>query len=291
MSRWLRWTGYGLLGLVALAVLAVAALYAATSIRMSRTHRFPDSPVRAATDSASLARGQHLVEAIGKCQDCHGDDYGGRMMMDSPVFARLAATNLTRGHGGIARYSDTDLERAIRHGVDPEGRPLLFMPAEAYAALGDADLAAVLGYLRTLSPVDREMPSPRIGPIARLLYLGGNFPLLPVELVDHERRPAAPAPGATVEYGEYLATVGGCRSCHGAGLAGTGDPAAPDITVTRLGAWTETDFFRALREGLRPDGSAIDPEKMPWVRSGRMTDEEIRAVWMYLRSLPGAAEG
>jgi hypothetical protein len=55
-------------------------------------------------------------------------------------------------------------------------------------------------------------------------------------------------------------------------------------------SWTEADLFRALREGRRPDGTVINSEKMPWVRSGQMTDQEIRAVWRYVRSLPGKAE-
>jgi cytochrome c553 len=226
------------------------------------------------------------VEAIGKCAECHGADLGGELIVDSPVFGRLAGSNLTAGAGGIADASAADLERAIRHGVGRDARALFFMPAEAFHALTDEDLAAVLGYLRSLPPVDREAPEPRVGPLARILYLAGNFPLLPVELVDHDARPAAPAAGVTVEYGEYLATIGGCRSCHGMTLAGDANPDAPNITPGRLGSWTEADFFRSLREGRRPDGTAIDPEKMPWVRSGQMTDDEMKAVWMYLRSVP-----
>ena len=291
MPRWLRWTGYGLLGVLGLVAVLVAALYVVTSLRFRRTYTFADSPVRAATDSTALARGRHLIEAVGKCQDCHGADFGGKVMMDSPVFARLAATNITGGRGGIAGYTDADYERAIRHGVSREGRPLFFMPAEAFAVLSDEDLAGMIGYLRTLPPVDRETPAPRIGPVARMLFLGGNFPLLPVELIRHDARPAVPPPGESVQYGQYLATIGGCRACHGAELGGTGDPSAPDITSARLAAWGEADFFRALREGRRPDGTAIDPEKMPWVRSGQMTDPEMRAVWRYVRSLPAKAKG
>jgi cytochrome c553 len=152
----------------------------------------------------------------------------------------------------------------------------------------DEDLAALIGYLRTVPPVDREHPEPRIGPVARALYLTGKFPLLPVELVDHDAPRPAPAPGVSVEYGRYLATIGGCRACHGAALAGDANPDAPDITVGRLAGWSEADFFRSLREGRRPDGTAIDPEKMPWLRSGLMTDDEIRAVWAYMRSVPAA---
>lgn len=291
MPRWLRWTGRAMTGLVLLVVLAAAALYALTNRPIGQIYEFPDSPVRAATDSTSLARGRHLVEAIGKCQECHAADMGGELWIDAAAFGRLAGANLTGGRGGIGDYTDADFERALRHGVGRDGRALIFMPAEAFSALSDEDLAAIIGYLRTLPPVDREMPEPKVGPVARALYLRGNFPLLPVRLIDHGASRPTPVAGVTVEYGEYLSTIGGCRSCHGLALAGDANPDAPDITVGRLGSWTEEDFFHAIRQGRRPDGSVIDPEKMPWVRSGQMTDDEMRAVWMYMRSLPaGKAE-
>jgi mono/diheme cytochrome c family protein len=287
VPRWLRWTGRAVAGLVFLLVLAVAALYAITSRHIGRPYDFPDSAVRAATDSTSLTRGRHLVEAIAKCQECHGADMGGELWIDAPAFGRLAGANLTSGRGGIGDLTDADLERALRRGVGRDGRPLIFMPADAFTALSDEDLAAMIGYLRTLPPVDREVPQPKVGPVARALYLRGNFPLLPVTVINHESSRPAPVPaGATVEYGEYLATIGGCRSCHGLMLAGDANPDAPDITPGRIGGWTEEDFFRSLRQGRRPDGSVIDPEKMPWVRSGQMTDDEIRAVWLYMRALP-----
>lgn len=290
MPRWLRWTGRLLAGLVLLIVLAAAAVYVLSSLAIRKRYDFPDSTVRAATDSASLAWGRHLVEAIGKCQECHDADLGGKVLVDAPAFGRLAATNLTAGRGGIAGYTDADFERAIRHGVGRDGRPLVFMPSEAFAPMTDEDLAALIGHLRTFSPVDREHPAPRVGPVARALYLAGNFPLLPVEIIDHDGPRPAPTPGVTVAYGRYLATIGGCRSCHGLSLAGDANPDAPAITVGRLGHWTEEDFFRALREGRRPDGSVIDPGKMPWVRSGLMTDDETRAVWTYIRSLPAGVK-
>jgi hypothetical protein len=78
--------------------------------------------------------------------------------------------------------------------------------------------------------------------------------------------------------------------CHGPTLSGNGAPGAPDITPARLGSWTETDFRRALRAGVRPDGSAI-LQTMPWIYAGKMTDAEIRALWLYLRSLGQPAGG
>lgn len=64
-------------------------------------------------------------------------------------------------------------------------------------------------------------------------------------------------------------------------------PGARDLTPTGLGRWTLADFTRALREGRRPDGTGL-AEAMPWKYTARMTDDEIAAVWLYLRTLPGS---
>lgn len=285
--RLLRWTAYAIAAVVGVAAVAATAVYGLSARDMGRTWTIPPSPVVAATDSAEIARGRHIVSAIAKCQDCHGDDFGGQMLMNDPVFASIPAPNITPA--GIPGYTDADFERAIRHAVARDGKPLVFMPAEAYWAMSDDDLAAVIGYLRTVPPVERSHPRPKVGPIARMLHLRGAFPLLPAQMVDHENRPAKPAEAVTEEYGGYLAMIGGCRGCHGPQLRGDGDPAAPDISPAGVTAsWSEADFFKALRQGTRPDGTTINGDIMPWARSGLMTDDEMRAVWLYIRSLPGA---
>jgi hypothetical protein len=60
--------------------------------------------------------------------------------------------------------------------------------------------------------------------------------------------------------------------------------------VAGIGAWSEGDFFRALREGVRPDGSHLD-EFMPWSVYAHMSDDEVRALWQYLRSVPAREFG
>ena len=52
----------------------------------------------------------------------------------------------------------------------------------------------------------------------------------------------------------------------------------------------EADFARAMRQGRRPDGSALDPF-MPWEVFGKMNDAELHALWVYLRSMPPRAFG
>lgn len=288
--------GVGVGALLALVLVSLAGVYGFTARRMGRHwDGIPRERIAARTDTASLTRGRHLATAIGKCVDCHGPDLGGRLFIDAgPAIGELYATNLTGGKGGVARaYTDADLERAIRHGVRPDGTPLRFMPAEEFNAMSDDDLEALLGYLRSLPPVDREPGRTRLGPLGRVLYLAGKFPLLAAERIDQRAphtRTFTPAP--TAEYGRYLARIGGCTGCHGEDLAGGPIPGTPpdippaqNLTPAGIGSWTEQDFVRALREGKRPDGSAINPF-MPWTYTAQMTDDEIRAVWLYLRSVP-----
>jgi mono/diheme cytochrome c family protein len=287
-----------LLGLIVAAAITVWVVSNRTlARRITVTEPAPVVPV----DSASVARGRHLAVAIGKCVACHGVDLGGDQMIPGGPFARVAAANLTSGRGGVgAHRTDAQLVHAIRHGVSADGRPLFIMPSTAFRRFSDADAAAIVAYLRTLPPVDREFPPSGLGPIARALLVTGKLDgFIPALAMDHDApRPPAPASGPTAEYGEYLVEVGACRECHGASLAGALPPGGePDgrpssnLTPEGLRAYDEAAFFRALREGRRPDGSMIDTVTMPVPLTRQMTDEEIRAVWAYLRTIPARPFG
>ena len=52
-----------------------------------------------------------------------------------------------------------------------------------------------------------------------------------------------------------------------------------------IGKWTEADFVRALRTGVRPNGEQLHPF-MPWHELRRLTDDDLHAMWVYLRSVP-----
>ena len=296
MKRWAKRMGIAVLGLVLVVGLAGAGLYGVTERSLGKTYEVQPVAVAVPTDEGAVARGERFVNAIAKCTECHGANMQGQVLVDDPVFARLVPSNVTSGEGGVASQYKTDADwvRAIRHGVAPDGRALVFMPSQEYYHLNDGDLGDIIAWLKALPPQDNVLPKQRYGPVLRGLYAAGKLPPLPAASLDHDA-PRAPAitPGATVEYGKYLSEVGGCTGCHRPNLEGGVDPFAPPGTpppanltpAGRLGSWSEEDFFRALRTGKRPDGSDIDPF-MPWAYTARMTDDEIRAVWLYLKTVP-----
>ena len=293
--RAVRLIGKALAGLLALCVVAIGGLYAQTQWKITQK---AVAPTRArlvvAHDSATLVRGARLIVADG-CTDCHTQDLGGQVMADDPAFGRLAPSNLTSGAGGIgARYDDVALDAAIRDGVGWDGRKLIFMPSHEYAGLADNDVAAIIAHLKTVAPVNRAVPPMRLGPIARGLMATGRMVLLPNDNIEHGRTTLAMAPtGGTVEQGRYLTK--GCTGCHGSDYGGGpipgGPPGAkPSANITpsgRIGKWSEVEFVKALRDGVRPDGSAIDPS-MPWKAIGTKTDEELQGMYRYLKTLPPA---
>jgi mono/diheme cytochrome c family protein len=197
-------------------------------------------------------------------------------------------------------FTDADWIRAIRHGVRRNGQSVLFMPSQEYTGMSDDDLGALVAYLKSLPPVDNPQPASSVGPLGRALFVAGQLPLLPAEMIDHgaTRRASAPS-GATVENGAYI--VEGCKGCHGAELAGGKIPGTPpewppaaNITpdrATGIGAWTEADFVRALRTGRRPDGRELRSEFMPWKNFAHFTDDELAAMWAYLRTVPARPHG
>lgn len=299
MSKTLRWLGVILVTLVGIAVIAAVAVFVITSNRLNRRFAVTPPALTVPTDPAAIERGRHLVQAVVKCVDCHGENLAGRVFLDVPPF-RIVTANLTRGQGGVAaQYSDEDWVRSLRHGVTNSGRGLLVMPARELIDLEAEDLAAVIAYVKSVPAVDNILPPTQLRFLGRMLLLIGALPLPDANTIDHAKPFPTPIPRAvSVEYGRYLATVGGCVGCHGPNLSGGRVPGVPpdfppaaNITPAGpIGQWTEADFFKALREGKRPNGAAINPF-MPWQASGKMTDDEIRAVWQFLRFVPPRPTG
>ena len=297
----LRWIGIVLGSLLGLLVLAFMVLYVIGTVRWNKLHGKYEVPVETIsipTDQASIARGEHIA-TIRMCRSCHTETLSGQS--DSvPGLITLSIPNLTAGAGGVGNTNTTeDWVRAIRHGVGHDGRGLVLMPSGVFYYLSDEDLGALIAYLKSLPPVENELPKSDLGPLGRVMLTLGQLPpeIVPnVISIDHDGpRPVAPEPGVTVEYGKYLATT--CALCHGANFNGQmiseGGPEylAPNLTMGgEMHAWSEEDFMRTLRTGVTPSGHQLK-DVMPWKYFGQMTDDELQAVWMYLKSLPPLPQG
>ncbi|MFB6352231.1 MAG: c-type cytochrome [Bradymonadaceae bacterium] len=300
MNRVLKWSGIVVGLLVVLALGGLGVLYAVTSSSIQQTFEVEVEQLEIPSSQAAVERGEHVVETRG-CGDCHGEKGGGETFIDSPVMGTFAGSNLTAGNGGIGDdYTDTDWLRAIRHGVGPEGKPLLFMPSHEFTDIGRKDLAAMVAYLKQLPPVDHQPPEPSPGPMARLLYLKGDLPMLiAAEMIDHQAAiPEAPPKGPTVEYGRYLAAS--CKGCHGEQFSGgpipgmpPSIPAAANLTPHETGIkdWSREDWERALTTGETPDGQQMAKKHMPWHVTKAMTETERTALWRFFQSLSPRPQG
>lgn len=292
MRKILKWAGV-LVGVV-LALGLVLFGYASwrTSQGLARTYEIKDPPLAIARDEASIAHGAHLFATRG-CADCHGEQGHGRLVFEAGPVMKIVAPNLTPG-GIVKGWTGDQIAVAIRHGVKPDGKPMLFMPTPEYSGLSDADVGALVAFLQSRPAVDNDPGLSEVRPVGKIMYALGKLPLLPAEHVDHSpRQRAAPAIAPTVEYGAYIAQ--GCTGCHGKDFAGQHVPGTPpsfkdaqNLTPAALGGWTEDDFRRALQQGKRPDGSDID-KFMPWQQFARMSDTEVKALWAFLQTVPPKA--
>ena len=304
-----------LLGLGAAVVLIVAVLAIAISLRWDRRFQAPYPKLVASRDSAVIARGRYLAYGPAHCSDCHtpSADYASLTTGSWPslsgggVFAippgKIRVPNLTPDSAtGIGRRSDGEIARMLRYGVRADGRSAI--PFMEYHDLSDADIVAVISFLRSQPPVRNPVPD------HDLSLLGKAVMAFMIKPIGPSGNPPAesPASAPTVERGAYLVTaVANCAGCHtqrsmvtGAytsrRLAGGSPMEADDKAHTKLvppnitgdstgraGVWTEDEFVARFRAGVRIPGSP-----MPWQAFQRMTDADMRAIYRYLRSVRGS---
>jgi len=291
MKKFLKWVGIIPAALVGLFVIALVVVYVKTESRLDRVIAAPPDALSIPAGDAAIARGRHIFQFRG-CEACHGEKLEGKIYLDDPAVGQVIAGNLTRGEGGFgASFSDADWVAAIRYGLRPDGTPLLFMPSTEFYFLSDDDLAAVIAYIKSVPPVDHVQPPSSISFTGRVVMtLVPAITFMSTEVIPFDApRPAAPVPGVTAEYGEYLTYS--CKVCHGLTMSGgvipgfpSDWPPAPNLTWgagSKLPAWEEADFIHFIRTGLR-HGRQVDPKYMPWSSYKFMTDDELRAVWVYL---------
>lgn len=264
-----------------------------------------------------LERGEYLANHVMVCMDCHsvrdwslysGPITAGTLGAGGDEFTRemgfpgdFYAPNVTPYH--LRDWSDGEIYRAITSGIDREGNPLFpVMPYHAYGRADKEDVYSVIAYIRNLEPVEKDVPeSDPDFPFSLIMRM------IPQE-ANHQVRPPETN---TVEYGKYLATVAACADCHTPFEKGQlvrdmmyaggrefelpfGTLRAPNITphmATGIGAWTENVFvnrfqsYDSIHKLDRVNGPMEYNTLMPWNMYGSMKEEDLKAIYAYLRSL------
>jgi mono/diheme cytochrome c family protein len=269
----------------------------------------PRLDVSVVGDTAGLvARGEYIVRSVAVCGHCHAADpknadgpLSGGFAFRNWRLGTIRAANITSDTlTGIGKWSEAELVRAIRSGQHRNGDLIApVMPYEWFNGMSDRDALAVARYLKGTEPVNNRTESDPnfIYGAAKVFFLGPK----------RTTAVTAPPSGVTPEYGKYLANhVSLCADCHTprGGLqqkpdrdrlfAGTNSPPkgfpanpanlTPDLE-TGIGNWTETDFLNTLRNGVNPRGDSLHAF-MPWREVRRMTDDDLRAIFRYLKTVP-----
>ena len=256
-----------------------------------------------------LERGEYLVESIMGCGNCHTPQgpngpimdralSGGPPIEEGKLFTAFPSNITPDPETGIGKWTDAQIKVAIREGKRPDGRPIgPPMPFGQYHGIADADLDAVVAYLRTVPAVKNAVP--------KSTY---NMPLPPAWGPPIDKPITAPATTDKVAYGAYLAgPLGHCVECHtpmgpdhrqqyatllGAGGMQFNGPwglsVAKNITSDPeqgLGKWTDAEIERAIRTGIDKDGHPLKPP-MGFAYYKKISADDMATLIAWLRSLP-----
>ena len=278
---WVRIIGGIPAGLLTLAAGAALTMALIGYARINATQPNQVRQFVVASTPQQIAHGEKFARA---CAGCHSPNnqlpLTGNNFMPGAPFGTFYAQNLTQAH--FKDWSDGEIIRAIREGVGRNGRSLMIMPSNAFHAMSDEDVQALVAYLRS-QPADAPTTPPNnfnaFGAIMFGLLNNVQTVQPPITSVI-----AAPPAGPTAEYGLYLTRVGGCMDCHGQNLAGSKTPdsgaIAPSLVAVAK-SWSEADFIKTLRTGVTPEGKALSKD-MPWKEYEKLSDDDFRAIFAHL---------
>ncbi len=310
MKRRVMKLAFGTAGILAM-VLVCAAGYA--ELRWARTFDAEYPAIHASSAPEVIERGRYLVYGPAHCAACHAPasaqaelERGKEVPLTGGYewhipLGTIRAPNITNDpETGVGRYTDGEIARVLRHAVKPDGTVLI--PFMEFQNISDEDLTAIVSYLRSAPGVRSEVARTEPSFIGRALLATVIRPSGPAAPPTAK----SPKPGVTVERGEYLANrLAGCAACHtarnlmdgsftGPRFAGGSpmplddDPTTvlvapnltPDPETGRIADWTADQFVARFRAGKLQEGT-----HMPWSSYARMSDDDLRAIHAYLKSL------
>jgi len=308
--------------LILLLVLVVIAGGGFGYLWLRKPAQNPPAEIKVAMTPERIARGKFLFETIGDCGDCHSPrDFtrvdgpeiksrrgAGVVLSDflNGLPGTVVAPNLTPDpETGLGLWSDGEKIRAIRDGVDRNGRALFpLMPYTGFHSMSDIDVQALVAYLDSLPPIKNALPATKL-----------DFPVF--LFIKFVPQPAGSVPepdrGDPVKYGKYLVDVGGCADCHtpqnkgqpipGLSFAGglvfstkAGTVVTANITPDRdtgIGKWSEAFFEKKFYDYKDYAASGPPPASgpqaftlMPWLSFSQLPREDLSAIYAYLRTVP-----
>ncbi len=289
-NAFLKWGGVVVSGLLTLIIglVAVVSLIGLVKFYMPRNIPVPDLKVEGTPEQ--VARGKYL--AVSFCTGCHSADNelpltgGMDLGKDFPVaLGSFVSANLTPA-GPLKDWSDGEIFRALRNGMDRDGHWLVLMSNVRVRHLSDEDLKALIAYLRSQPAVVNETQTPLDQPnfLAAVMLGAGMLPEGQAPIMGVI---TAPPKGPTEEYGQYLLSYQDCRDCHGEDLTGGKEgqfaPIGPSLRVVK--GWTKEQFVATVRTGVDPGGNALS-DQMPWKALARMDDEDLAAMYAFLSNQP-----
>jgi len=287
-NRLVKWAGAGAAALLGTAASLLMVLTVAGLFRLhARTAPIPDLKVVATPER--IERGQAIASSF--CDACHsksGPLIGGLDIgkdLGIPI-GSFVSSNLTPA-GDLSRWSDGEIFRAIRNGIDADGHWLVIMSYTSAGHLSDDDIEALIAYIRGRPAAGRPTANPpdEFSPLGFVMLGAG---LLPAGKPVITGTIHAPPKSRTAQYGEYILSYQDCRECHGrdltGGVAGQLAPIGPGLSLVK--DWKLEDFVTAMRSGVDPGGHELG-EQMPWRAIGKMDDDELGAIYEYLTHLPG----
>ena len=298
-------------------LLIIAAAIGYIKLALPNVGAAPDLKVESTPER--IARGEYLANHVTICIDCHskrdwsrfsGPPVEGTKGMGGELFDQkfgfpgvFHSRNITPE--GISRYTDGELFRVITTGVNKEGKAMFpVMPYKYYGRMDEEDIKSIIAYIRTLAPIKNEVPA--------------SVPDFPMNIIINtipEKAAFTKIPPKTdvTAYGKYLVNASACMECHtkfdkgklvaGTEFGGGREFPFPDGSIVRsgnitvdqatgIGKWTVDDFL--TRFHTRSDSATLSRKLsagefnsiMPWTMYGKMTDEDLKAIYAYLRTVP-----
>lgn len=303
-----------------IALVAVIVVLAGGFIYFQATFPKTDPPMNVNVEitEARLERGKYLVEHVTVCTDCHstrdwtkfsgpvtpGTEGMGGFTLDESfgLPGKITSKNITPA--ALNTWSDGEIIRAITTGVTKDNDVLFpIMPFMNYNNLSKEDLYSIVAYIKSLKPIENEIPERELNfPLNFLINTMAIERYTPKESVDKSDK---------INYGKYLTTIAVCADCHtpvkeGEPIAGMDFAGGAEFDLpwgivrpanltpdkeTGIGNWTKEDFIKRFKNYDNEESKNVSVNMsefnsvMPWTMYAGMTEEDLGAIYDYLRTL------